>query len=106
MTLPLDSYKVELQGDTLMVDFNLSEPTQNNTLVQVVAHKLNDLITQRILGGPLLKINGAQSLPIAFAIAHKVAHLYGAVAIYDPKVKQYIVSISHNSDYPLGAQLP
>ncbi|QKQ77900.1 hypothetical protein FBB35_21720 [Nostoc sp. TCL240-02] len=55
--------------------------------------------------GRLLKINGAQSISIAYHIAHKVAHLYGAVAIFDPKLSGYVVSITHDSEYKLGMVL-
>jgi CRISPR-associated protein Csx3 len=52
--------------------------------------------------GGLLKIDGRQSLPVAYAIAHKVAHLYSAVAIKDPKLGVFIVSIAHGTRYCVG----
>ncbi len=47
-------------------------------------------------GGRGVKINGRASLPVAMAIGHAVAHLYGWVACYDPKLTRYVVAISHD----------
>ncbi|WP_256874863.1 CRISPR-associated protein Csx3 [Nostoc sp. C052] len=55
--------------------------------------------------GRLLKINGSQSIPVAYHIAHKVSHLYGAIAIFDPKLSGYVVSITHDPEYKLGTVL-
>lgn len=53
-------------------------------------------------GGKLLRVNGPASLPVAMAIAHIVAHRYGAIAVYDPKLSGYIVAISHDPQWLVG----
>jgi CRISPR-associated protein Csx3 len=55
----------------------------------------------------LLKIDGPTSLPVAYTLAHRLSHLYGAIAVCDPKLakpgkKVYIVCTSHNPDYEIG----
>ncbi len=79
---------------------------QNDTLVQEVTQQLEQLITDKeITGGELIKINGPSSLPIAYVLAHKLCHLYQAVAVFDPKLSKYVVSITHSANYPLGTLL-
>ena len=57
-------------------------------------------------GGRLLKINGPISIAAAMMLAHRVAHLYGAVAVFDPRLAGYIVAISHDPEFELGQVLP
>ena len=40
---------------------------------------------------------------MSFALAHAVSHVYGAVAVYDPKLDGYVVAVSHDPEYPVGA---
>jgi CRISPR-associated protein Csx3 len=100
-------YNIEITGDTLTVGFG-SEPANNDRIVIEVSEKLDRLIeTKQMCGGKLLKITGRQSVPVAYAICHKVAHLYGAIAIFDPKIggegfDGYFVVISHSPDYQVG----
>lgn len=99
----MTTYTIDLIDQILKINF--SEPAQNNQIVQDATARLDELITSgQLAGGPLLKVNGPASLPVAFVIAHKVAHLYGAIAVYDPKLgNKYVVCITHNPDYKLGA---
>ncbi|PSB58759.1 CRISPR-associated protein Csx3 [Chamaesiphon polymorphus] len=99
-------YSIDLCGDTLIVSFG--EPANNNRIVVEVSAKIERLIeTKQMRGGKLLKITGRQSIPVAYTICHQVAHLYGAVAVFDPKmggkgIDAYIVAISHSPDYQVG----
>jgi CRISPR-associated protein Csx3 len=105
----MSTYKIEMVGDTLMTGFGI--PAQNDQIVLDVAAILKEMIDNRqIPGGKLLKVFGQQSIPVAYTICHSVAHLYGAIAIYDPKIggkgyDGYIVAISHSPDYPVGSIL-
>jgi CRISPR-associated protein Csx3 len=58
-----------------------------------------------LAGGELVKFNGPAALPVAMALAHAVAHLFGAVACFDPKVGGYVVCITHDPNYQLGQLL-
>jgi CRISPR-associated protein Csx3 len=104
--LEMSAYNIEIAGDTLTVSFG--EPANNDRIVIEAELQLDRLIqTKQIRGGKLLKITGRQSIPVAYAICHKVAHLYGAIAIFDPKIggegfDGYFVVISHSPDYKVG----
>jgi len=94
-------FRLALEGDTLYVAFGA--PAQNNDIVPVVAKMLQGMIEKKELaGGPLLKVNGAASLPVAVVIAHAVLHLYETVAIFDPKLSKYVVSVSHGPSSKVG----
>jgi len=89
----------------LNIGFAKDVVATNAELVPFVEQQLEELINREPMQGRLLKINGACSVPIALTIAHKVAHLYGAVAMFDPKLSGYVVAITHNPEYKLGMVL-
>lgn len=74
-------------------------PAQNP---QILQDALRLIRQQHLKGGKLIKFNGPCSMPVAMALAHEVAHLYGAVACYDPKMAGYIICITHDPDFELG----
>ena len=97
----METYKIELKDGILRVNFG--QPAQNDQIVRDAAARLEEMATLgELTGGPLLKINGPISIPVAFVLAHKLAHIYGAVAFYDPKLSKYVISITHNPGYKLG----
>ncbi|PSB58758.1 CRISPR-associated protein Csx3 [Chamaesiphon polymorphus] len=102
----MSAYNIEICDDTLTVSFG--EPANNDRIVIEVSAKIDRLIkSKQIRGGKLLKITGRQSIPVAYTICHQVAHLYGAIAIFDPKIggkgiDAYIVVISHSPGYQVG----
>lgn len=94
-------YHISLDGDTMTVGFG--DPAPNTDIVKEVHSTLATLIRDGgVTGGPLLKITGPASLPVGFVIAHAIGHLYGAIAVYDPKIPGYLVSISHHPQYAVG----
>lgn len=90
-------YNISIDGDLMKVGFG--DPASNDEIVKEVATTLKEM---DLTGGPLLKINGPASLPVAVTLAHGVSHLYGAVAVWDPKLSKYVVSVSHNPDCAVG----
>jgi CRISPR-associated protein Csx3 len=97
----MNTYKIELQNNILQLAFG--EPAQNDQIVKDAAARLEEMSnTGELTGGQLLKINGPSSLPVAFVLAHKLAHLYGAIGYFDPKIGKYIICITHNPNYKLG----
>ncbi len=97
----MTSYRIALKENILRVSFG--EAAQNDQIIQDAAARLQEMQDLRELGGgPLLKINGPISVPVAFVLAHKLAHLYGAIACFDPKLGKYVVCITHNPEYKLG----
>jgi len=98
----MTTYKIELEGDVLQVSFG--EPAQNDQIVRDAAARLDEMTAiGELQGGTLLKINGPASLPVACVLVHKVAHLYGAIGVFDPKLGgKYVIVITHNPAYKLG----
>lgn len=98
----MTTYTIDLIDQVLKLNFG--EPAQNDQIVRDATTRLEELaVCGQLTGGTLLKINGPASLPVAFVIAHKVAHLYGAIAVYDPKLgNKYVVCITHTPTYKLG----
>jgi CRISPR-associated protein Csx3 len=97
----MSTYKIELKEGILRVAFG--EPAQNDQIVRDAAARLEEMaVSGELTGGTLLKINGPISIPVAFVLAHKLAHIYGAVGFYDPKLGKYVISITHNPAYKLG----
>ena len=74
-------------------------PAGNDRLVVDAVAAIRALGLQ---GGRLVKFNGPASLPVAMALCHEVCHLYGAVAVRDPKLGKYVVAVSHSPEFHLG----
>jgi len=94
-------YHIKLEGDLLSIAFG--EAATNAAIVSEAGEALTAV---NFLGGPLLRVNGPASLPVAFTIAHHVAHMYGAIAVFDPKLQGYVVAVSHNPDHKIGDVIP
>lgn len=99
------NYHLTVKEDTLEVNFDL-QCAPGDLLVKEVDAYLDELInTQQLSGGSLLKIYGRISLLLSYTIAHKVAHLYSAIAVFDPRLQSYVVVISSNQDYPMSSRI-
>lgn len=82
------------------VRIGFSEPATNEYIVPDALEAFNQLGLQ---GGRGIKFNGPASLPVAMALAHAVAHKFGFVAVFDPKLEKYVIAISHDPQLPAGA---
>ncbi|AHJ29704.1 CRISPR-associated protein Csx3 [Nodularia spumigena CS-584] len=97
----MTTYNIEFKDGILRVRFG--EPAQNDQIVKDAAARLEEMTTSgELTGGQLLKINGPISIPVAFVLAHKLSHIYGAIGLFDPKIGKYVISITHNPAYKLG----
>ena len=101
---PESTYNITRDADGILrVAFGV--PSANDQIVRDAVARL-DAMTKagELSGGGLLKINGPASLPVAMVLAHKVSHLFAAIACFDPKLSKYVVVISHspNPDYVVG----
>lgn len=95
------TYKIDYIDGILKIGFG--EPAQNDQIVKDVEELLSEMIKSgEIAGGEIVKINGPASLPVAMVICHKLSHLFGAIACFDPKMGKYVVAVSHNPKYSLG----
>ena len=83
----ISSVTLNLERDTLYVSFNTEVITTGDRIIRDMIKELEKVISSgQIRGGKLLKINGRISVLASYIIAHKLAHLYGAVALFDPKL--------------------
>ena len=79
------------------------EPSDNDRIVKEAVARLEAMrLAGDLSGGGLLKINGPASLPVGIVLGHQLSHLFKAIAYFDPKLNQYVVVISHSSDYTVG----
>ena len=95
------SYKLTWDKEWEILRVGFGEPSNNDQIVKDT-HAECQAIKNEIMGSRLLKINGKASLQAIAVIAHFFAHLVQAIAIYDPKLGSYVVSISHSPNYHLG----
>ena len=97
----MSTYNVSLTDGILKIGFGAQ--AQNDQIVKDAESGLDALIESgELKGGEVIRVNGPASLPVAMVIAHKVNHLYGAVACFDPKLSKYVVAISHDPSYAVG----
>ena len=97
----MTTYNIEMVNGVLKVGF--ADPAQNDQIVRDAAAQLDKMTESgELSGGSLLKINGPASLPVASVLVHRVAHLYGAIGIFDPKLGKYVITITHSPVYKLG----
>ena len=100
------TFSANFRGDILKVDCIHAE---GNQIAIDAAARIDKLIaSNQLRGGKLIKINGQISLLASYVIAHRLQHLYGAIAVYDPKIcdvgiERYIVTISHGSGMTIGS---
>lgn len=98
-------FDISLENGVLQVEIDKDNPTTGDRLVKDAEASLEELIRAGGLSGRLLKISGRMSLPVSYAIAHSLGHLYSSVAVFDPRLKAYVVVISTSPDYQLGDRL-
>jgi CRISPR-associated protein Csx3 len=90
---------VDEASGVVKVEIGFCEPAENTTLVPEAIHAVRALALK---GGAGIHFSGPASLPVAMALAHLVAHLFGYVACWDPKLSGYVVAISHDPEVPPG----
>lgn len=95
-----------IEEGILKIGFDPDNPVTGDAIVRDAQKRLKELIDSEVLtGGTLLKINGPMSIPVSYTIAHLLGHLYSAIAVFDPRLKSYIVAISTNPEYKLGDRI-
>jgi len=97
----MTTYKTSFADGVLTIGFGA--PAQNDQIVKDAQAGLDSLISSGALGGgEVIRVNGPASLPVAMVLAHKLGHLYSAVACFDPKLSKYVVAIAHGDKYAVG----
>lgn len=93
----IDVERLEDGCDLLRVGFG--EVATGDAVVRAIVDALEGIA---LPGGRLALVNGRISVAGAMALAHHLAHLYGAVAMFDPKLGGHIVTISHDPAHKVG----
>ena len=89
---------MDLVWNTLKMKFG--EAATNDEIVTYVEKALKQKIeTKEISGGEIIKLDWPASLPVAVVLAHKLAHLYGTIAVWDPKLGKFVVAVSHSGTF-------
>ena len=95
------TFNIGFDGQILQVSFGA--PSDNDQKVIDAAAGCEAVKPQVMEAGlKILKVNGAASLPVAFTICHAFAHVVPAIAVFDPKMVSYVVSVSHSPDFKVG----
>ena len=103
------SFLIYWEDDVLIAKINNGVQLDGDQIVRDATAQLAKLIESGQLPGgkQILKIKGRATVLASFAIANQVAHLYGGVAVFDPKqgdkgLDKYVVTVSHTKDYQVG----
>ncbi|WP_413172299.1 CRISPR-associated protein Csx3 [Anabaena azotica] len=102
----MTTYHIDLESDVLKVRFG--KPANGDQVIKDAAVRLEEMVASgELAGGKLLKIDGPASVAVSYVIAHKISQLYGAIAIFDPKIgrpgyKTFIIAISQTPAYKIG----
>lgn len=94
----MNLYHLSLEGDILRVGFG--EPASSDAIVKEVSEACQTLKTE--IMGRHLKINGPATLSVAMVLAHEFGHICKSISFFDPKLRRYVVSISHDKDLRVG----
>lgn len=86
-----------------LLRLSFGSPAQNDQIVRDAVAALEDC---KLEGGKLVLLNGPASLPVACALAHRLAHIFGAIGVFDPKMAGYVVAVSHDPTYLVGMVIP
>ena len=99
---------INYQDNLLLTKINGCIKVDGNQIILDVQTRLDELIAQeKLRGGSLLLINGRATVLSSYLIASKLQHLYGAIAVFDPKIGEkgldrYVVAISHSPEWQVG----
>ncbi|MBW4598962.1 MAG: CRISPR-associated protein Csx3 [Calothrix sp. FI2-JRJ7] len=97
----MTTYNVNFDESTSVLTIGFGEPANNDQIVKDAVAGIKQIKEQ--LHGAVLKVNGAASLPVGFALSAELAHVVKAIAVFDPKLKQYVVAVTHDPSYSIGA---
>lgn len=101
------TYNISFDPDSSVLTVGFGRPAQNDEIVRDAKASLDEMTAAgQLAGGPIIKINGPASLPVAVVVAHAVGHIFETVAVFDPKLGSYVVAIAHGGTYAVGDLIP
>lgn len=96
----MSTYNISFNPETSVLSVGFGEPSTNDQIVKDAVAGIKAIKEQ--LQGHVLRVNGAASLPVGFALCAEVAHVTCAVAVFDPKLQKYVVAVSHDPNFTVG----
>ena len=98
------TYVITLEDDVLRIGFGA--PANNDVIIKDVDKRLEEMRDNgELKSGPLVKVDGPASLPVAMVLASKLSELFDVIACFDPRMNRYIVVISRNPNLAVGTVL-
>ncbi len=88
--------------NAVLLRLAFGDPLSNDAIVREVDGLMRSLKEEKLRGGALVLLNGAASLAVMAVITHHLAHLFGTVAVYDPKLEAYVVVVNHGPGFKVG----
>ena len=118
----IDASKVLAGGrKATLLRIGFADAAQNDVIVRDAASRLAELVERGTLDestnepasaswtpmfGSLVLLNGPASLPVAAVLTHQLAHKFGALGVFDPKLSAYVVAVCHGGEFSLGDLIP
>lgn len=97
----MSAFNISREGPVLHVGFG--DPATGDVVVRDARAAILELEGRgELAGGGLLFINGRCSVAVAVTLGHFLAHLFTAIAVFDPKLDLYIVCVSHDPNFTVG----
>ena len=84
---------VNEESGVATVEIGFGTPATNAELVPAALQALRAL---PLAGGRRIRFTGPASVPVVSALTHAVAHQYGFVAWFDPKLQRFVIAVSHD----------
>ncbi len=97
------------QGEGTLLRLSFGSPANNDQIVRDAIAAIQTLNLAEGGGRAIVLLNGPASLPVAAAVTHAVAHLFGAVGCFDPKLGaggSYVVAVAHGGGFAVGDLIP
>jgi CRISPR-associated protein Csx3 len=99
----MSTYTIEVvKVDDLFADVKVGfgSPANNDQIVVDATAAAKAVVSD--ICGHVVRINGPASLPVAVALSHVWVHVTKAIAVFDPKLGQYVVAVSHDPAFVVG----
>jgi len=98
------TFLIYWENDILIAKINNGKQVDGDEILRDAKTELESLMHSGGLPGGKqpLRINGRTTVLASFLIGSQLAHKYSSIAVFDPKVEGYVVTISHSPDYRVG----
>ncbi len=96
----MSTYNINLALDTSILYVGFGEPANNDQIVKDAIAAVKAIKEE--LHSRVLRVNGAASMPVTFAISAEIGNVTKAIAVFDPKLKKYVVSVTRTPEHQIG----